>query len=86
MKTLLTVVIALAIGTTAFGQATDYKHPFAAKKAKEKNLDATEKFSTENLSEATDYKHTKTIQAVKRVRVRSGSGANSAAETKHPLG
>jgi hypothetical protein len=80
MKRLLTLTIALVVASVAFAQ-NDYKHPLSKKKAK----DASEKFKTETLTEAQDYKHPKTLRATKRVFIRQGSGANSAASTKHPL-
>jgi len=78
----LILTVMLVIGTVAFGQTKDYKHPFAAKKQKE----VSEKFSSQNLIEAQDYKHPNIKKKVRRVFVRQGSGANSAASTKHPLG
>jgi len=56
----MTFAIAIMIASVAFGQrrnATNsliseqnYKHPFAAKAAKENNIDRTEKFSTEKVT------------------------------------
>jgi len=95
MKRLTTIVIALMIAGVAFGQKKttknplvseqNYKHPFAAAAAKENNIGATEKFPTATVAAAEDYKHTQSKKAVKRVYVRQGSGANSAASTKHPF-
>jgi hypothetical protein len=81
MKRLLTLTIALVIASVAFGQ-DDYKHPLKKKKAK----DTSEKFKTETVSEAKDYKHPKTLKTSKRVYIRQGNGANAAAATKHPFG
>lgn len=81
MKRLMTLAIALTITSFAFGQASDYKHPL-----NKKQKDTSEKFSTETVTDAQDYKHVHNKKAVKRVRVRQGSGANSAASHKHPLG
>lgn len=80
MKRLLTITIALVIASVAFGQ-DDYKHPLSKKKAK----GTSEKFKTETVTEEKDYKHPKSLKKSKRVYIRQGSGANSAAATKHPL-
>ncbi|MEJ0033708.1 MAG: hypothetical protein WDO15_26735 [Bacteroidota bacterium] len=81
MKRLLTLAIALVIASVAFGQTKDYKHPLTKKKKKE----VVEKFPSQDLIEARDYKHPITNTPVKRVFIRQGSGANSAASTKHPF-
>jgi hypothetical protein len=96
MKRLMTLAIALTITGFAFGQKKtannplvseqNYKHPFAAAAAKENNIGATEKFSTEKVNEEQDYKHKHSSKAVDRVRVRRGSGASPASSHKHPLG
>lgn len=92
----MTLAIALTIASFAFGQnktannplvsEQNYKHPFAAKAAKENNIGVSEKFSTEKSVEAQDYKHSNRKKAVERVRVRWGSGVSPAASHKHPLG
>lgn len=93
MKRITTLAVALMIAGFAFGQKTaknplvseqNYKHPFAASAAKENST--TEKFGTEKVQDAGDYKHPHSKKAVKRVRVRQGSGASPAASHKHPLG
>lgn len=95
MKRVMTFVIALMIASVAFGQKKttrnplvseqNYKHPFAAASAKENNIGATEKYSTSTTIDAQDYKHGKSRKEVRRVNVPQGSGANSAASTKHPF-
>lgn len=92
----MTFAIALLIATVTFGQKKtadnplvseqNYKHPFAAKAAKENNIGVSEKFTTDKVNEAQDYKHSNNRKSVERVRVRQGNGANSAASSKHPLG
>lgn len=79
MKWLLTFTITLVIAGSAFAQ-DDYKHPYSlsGKKAK----DTREKFKTETVTEASDYKHPKTMKTSRRVFIRRG--ANAAATTKHP--
>jgi hypothetical protein len=96
MKRLMTFAIAIMIASVAFGQrrnATNsliseqnYKHPFAAKAAKENNIDRTEKFSTEKVNDVQDYKHPRSSKDVERVRIRRGNGVSPAALHKHPLG
>ncbi len=81
MRKLMTLAIALIAANFAFGQTSDYKHPL---NKKEKNT--SEQFTTEKVVDVQDYKHSVSKKAVKRVRVRQGSGANSASSTKHPLG
>ena len=95
MKRLTTIVIALMIAGVALGQTKatknplvseqNYKHPFAAAAAKENNIGVTEKFATSKTIDAQDYKHGKSRKEVRRVFVPQGSGANSAASTKHPF-
>ena len=92
----MTLAIALTVASFAFGQKKtannplvseqNYKHPFAAAAAKENSIGVTEKFSTEKVNEAADYKHTHSKKTVERVRVSRGSGASPAASHKHPLG
>ena len=96
MKRLMTFAIAIMIASFAFGQKKtsnnplvseqNYKHPFAAKAAKENDIGVSEKFSTENVNEQQDYKHSRSSKNVKRVHVRRGSGVSPAASHKHPLG
>ena len=96
MKRLMTLAIAVMIAGATFGQKKtannplvseqNYKHPFAAKAAKENNTGVSEKFSTENVNEAQDYKHSHSRKNVKKVHVRRGSGVSPAASHKHPLG
>ena len=92
----MTFAIALLIASVAFGQKKvaknplvseqNYKHPFAAKTAKDNNIGVSEKFTSESTIDVQDYKHQGSRKAVNRVFVRQGSGGNAAASTKHPLG
>ena len=101
MKRLMTFAIAIMIASVAFGQrriaknpATfapliseqNYKHPFAVNAAKENNVGATEKFSTEKVNEEQDYKHPHSSKDVERVKIRRGTGVSPASSHKHPLG
>lgn len=96
MKRLMTFAIAIMIASVAFGQRRaaknpqiseqNYKHPFAAKAAKENNIGVTEKFSTEKVNDVQDYKHPHSSKDVERVRIRRGNGVSPASSHKHPLG
>jgi hypothetical protein len=96
MKRMMTLAVAVLIASVAFGQKKtaknplvseqNYKHPFAAKAAKENKTVVSEEFPIEKVNEAQDYKHPHSSKDVERVKIRRGNGVSPAASHKHPLG
>lgn len=92
MKRVMTLAVAMALGTIAFGQkntdpsvsANNYKHANKAAYAKKNNIDKTTELSMAPVADNADYKHPgRKTKSVRKATIAVGTGSTN---HKHPLG